>query len=152
MSFVQTLNPPRYVGGGRRAFGPRPARGPPTRLYIKSLFRFSTDIEGVYNRQEEAPVPGSSETDPPPPALGCSLYRPLPSRVGRTCGSLLANGICHIGCRSHDHILSHKTLSWVTRQSLSCWSRGNELPRMGPVAGNCRPPLGPKHGLQLASS
>lgn len=78
MSFVQTLNPPRYVGGGRRAFGPRPARGPPTRLYIKSLFRFSTDIEGVYNRQEEAPVPGSSETDPPPPALGCSRTGPSP--------------------------------------------------------------------------
>lgn len=79
MSFVQTLNPPRYVGGGRRAFGPRPARGPPTRLYIKSLFRFSTDIEGVYNRQEEAPVPGSSETTPHllPWAAACTGPSPL---------------------------------------------------------------------------
>lgn len=104
-----TSKRPRVCAGGRRA------RSPPSKraacLYIKSSFQFSTDIEGVYNRQEEAPVPGSSEMNPLSPALGYSLYQPLPSSVGGTCGLLLANGICHIGCRSRDHILSYKTLS-----------------------------------------
>lgn len=50
-SFVQPLNPPGYVEGGRRALGPCPATGPPTRLYIKCSFQFSAYTESVYNRQ-----------------------------------------------------------------------------------------------------